>query len=107
MPVVRSWRARATADGARAYAKYFERSLAPELAAIPGHRGALVTSRAIDGEVELCVWTMWDSLDAIRKFSPDLDRAVVELEARALLRTFDERAVHAELVLDTTPGAPS
>ena len=45
--------------------------------------------------------TRWTSIEAIRGFAgEDLERAVVEPEARALLVSFDERVQHRTIVLD-------
>jgi heme-degrading monooxygenase HmoA len=101
--ILRSWSARATADGARAYVDYFRRVLVPQLDALAGHRGATVATRALGDGVEILVLTVWDSLAAIEAFAgAEVERAVVEPEARALLRDFDERVVHRELAVDTT-----
>jgi heme-degrading monooxygenase HmoA len=99
--IARCWSARATPDGARAYVAYFRNTLAPELAAIPGHRGALVfESRAAD-LIEITVQTFWDSMAAVERFAgADRDRAVVEPEARAMLASFDDSVVHREVIVD-------
>ena len=45
------------------------------------------------------VVTLWESMDAIRRFAGnDPEAAVVPLEARALLARFDERVRHFEVV---------
>ena len=98
--IARSWRARATADGARAYAAYFEHTLQPQLQALEGYRGALVMTRAHDDALEVHVLTMWASMEAIARFAPEPARAVVEPEARAMLLSFDDRVSHSEIVLD-------
>lgn len=107
MAIARSWRARATAEGARAYAAYFAHALEPQLRALDGFRGALVMTRG-DGDgdgndgddVEIHVLTFWTSMDAIARFAPDPALAVVEPEARALLRSFDDRVAHLAVALD-------
>jgi hypothetical protein len=106
MAIARSWTARATPDGARAYVAFFRDTLAPQLAATAGHRGALVLDRPVAGPadelVEITVHTFWDSLAAIEQFAgARYDHAVVEPEARAILVSFDEHVEHREIALDT------
>jgi len=76
---------------------FFEGTLVPDLRAIPGHVGAIVTTR----DDHIAVTTFWDSMDAIRRFADPIEVAVVEPEARALLDSFDERVLHAEVAVDT------
>jgi hypothetical protein len=104
MAIARSWRARATAEGARAYAAYFEHALEPQLRALEGFHGALVLCGAAPGgepeEIEIQVLTLWASMEAIARFAPEPGLAVVEPEARALLRSFDAHVAHATVALD-------
>jgi len=101
MMIARSWSARATREGAQAYVRYFQDTLAPQLAALAGFRGASIHQGTRDDVVELLVITRWASIGAIRGFAgPDHEQAVVEPEARALLVSFDERVAHRTIVLD-------
>lgn len=53
--------------------------------------------------MEIAVETRWESMDAVRGFAGEaVERAVVEPEARAFLRAFDEQVTHAEVAVDTT-----
>ena len=99
--IVRTWRARATAVNARTYLAFLHIVLMPTLAIFPGHRGALVLTRADDDVVEITVLTMWDSFDAISAIVPDPDLAVIEPEARTLLLSFDPKVQHHHCALDT------
>lgn len=104
MPIARSWSARATPVGARAYLAYFRNTLAPELARRTGFLGASILERAFGEHVELVVVTRWASLEAIRGFAgDDHERAVVEPEARAVLTSFDDRVEHHTIVLELMP----
>ncbi|MBA3457869.1 MAG: hypothetical protein H0T42_32605 [Deltaproteobacteria bacterium] len=102
--IVRTWRARATPVNARLYVAFFHRHLRPMFGAFQGHRGALVLTRADDVVVEITVLTMWDSFDAIAAFAPDVDRAVVEDEAKNYLLSFDPVVQHHHCALDTRLG---
>lgn len=99
--IVRTWSARATPDNARAYVAYFHRVMRPQLSQLAGHRGAMVLTRAAQVVIEITVLTMWDSFDSISAFSPEVDQAVVEPEARALFLSFDPLVQHHHLALDT------
>jgi heme-degrading monooxygenase HmoA len=45
------------------------------------------------------VLTLWDSMDAVRRFAgPDPDKAVVEPAAQAVLTEFDQSVTHFEIV---------
>ncbi|MBS0517373.1 MAG: hypothetical protein JSR90_01705 [Proteobacteria bacterium] len=71
--------------------------------ALPGHRGAWLLRRDLDGQVEFLVLTLWDSLDAIRAFAGgDLSVAVVEPEGRAALETFDDFASHYDVAFGSS-----
>jgi heme-degrading monooxygenase HmoA len=101
-PVARRWTARATVEGGRAYVEFFRNVLVPALAHIDGHLGALVLDRALDEGVEITVLTFWESMDAVTCFAgSEPERAVVEPEARAILRDFDATVVHLRLLVDT------
>jgi hypothetical protein len=100
--IIRHWKARATRDGARAYVHFFRGTLSPALDRIDGHRGALVTTCASGADVEITVLTFWESMDAIARFAgANLELAVVEPEAIAVLSSFDERVSHQEIAIDT------
>src|SRR5688572_13318349 len=100
--IARIFHARATVDNAAAYVRFFEATVAPALAGIDGHLGALVLTRDEGADVEIQVVTFWQSMDAVRRFAGEPpDCAVLEPEARALLREFDEHVAHHEVVVDT------
>jgi heme-degrading monooxygenase HmoA len=106
--IIRSWHAIATAEGADAYQAHFTRAVLPALQPIDGYRGAylLRRERDRDGDIELQVLTVWDSLEAIGRFaSIDPDRAVVEPEAQAVLASYDTTVTHYSVVVDTVSAA--
>jgi heme-degrading monooxygenase HmoA len=106
--VLRTWSARATPSNADRYVEFFERSLARELRAIAGFRGARVSTRQepdASGAVVIDVVTEWASMEAIRRFAGATpERAVVEPEARTLLLSWDERVAHHGLRLRVAGG---
>jgi heme-degrading monooxygenase HmoA len=97
--ITRLWRGRAeTTAKANAYVRHFTATVVPELKALDGHRGAWLLRREADGQTEFLAVTLWESLDSIRAFAgDDLDTAIVEPEARAVLADFDDVARHYEV----------
>jgi len=97
--ILRMWRGRTTPQKSRDYVEHVTGKVFPALQAIDGHRGAYLLRRSVDDEVEFVVLTLWESMDAVRKFAgPKPENAVVEPEARAVLADFDELVAHFEIV---------
>ncbi len=94
--IARIWRASATPEGADGYERHFTASVLPSLRDVAGHCGAYLLRRdAADGRVEIQVMTLWDSMDAIRRFAgDDPGTAVVEPAARAVLLGYDTTVTH-------------
>lgn len=99
--IARVWTARTTPAQAPAYAAHLRTRVLPQLRALSGYAGASLLRRDADGETELIVVTRWQSLDAVRAFAgDDLDAAVVEDEAAAVLTWYDTRVRHYEIVTE-------
>jgi len=104
--ILRMWRARATVEKSGEYVEHATKKVFPTLCAVEGHRGAYLLRRAVDGAIELVVLTLWESMEAVRKFAGvKPEKAVVEPEARAVLTAFDEFATHFEVVHRTGGAA--
>jgi uncharacterized protein len=100
--ILRMWRARATVEKSGDYIEHATERIFPALRAIEGHRGAYLLQRAVDGAIEFVVLTLWDSMQAVRRFAgAKPEKAVVEPEARAVLTAFDESVTHFEIVQHT------
>jgi len=102
-PTVRTWSARAGAEGAGNYSRYFTATLLPELRTLPGFEGAYLLRRDLDqdGTVELTAHTFWASPEAIRAFAgDDITAAIVEPQAQAMLRDYDRTATHRSVAAD-------
>jgi len=99
--IVRTWSGHTTASGGQRYVAYFRNILLPKLQRLDGHRGAMGFTRGEGEEVEVNVLTFWDSMVSIRGFAgADPAAAVVEPEAEALLKRFDARVKHFEVLVD-------
>ena len=104
--IARRWTAQAEGAGqADAYVAHFERSVRPHLESAEGFLGAMIERVDTGAGVEIAVVTRWASMDAIRAFAgEDVERAVVEPEARAVLSRLDARVRHTELADDQVFG---
>ena len=97
--IVRLWRGRADLARPEDYPKHFRDNVLPELQATPGFLGAKLTRRDDADEIEFLVITEWVSLDAIRAFAGEtIDRAVVEPQAIAALKSYDATVQHFEVI---------
>jgi heme-degrading monooxygenase HmoA len=102
--IARVWTARTTPARAPAYADHLRKRVLPQLRALDGYGGASLLCRDVDGETELIVITRWRSIEAVRVFAgADVEAAVVEDEAAALLSRYDERVRHYDIVSDDVP----
>jgi heme-degrading monooxygenase HmoA len=103
--IARIWRGVATGTAnVDAYCRHAADVVFPALALLAGHLGAWLLRRELNGRTEILVVTLWDSREAIEAFAgPDIVRAVVEPEARAVLAEFDDFATHYD-VMASTPG---
>jgi heme-degrading monooxygenase HmoA/uncharacterized protein YciI len=98
-PILRMWKARSTFDRSGDYVQHATKKVFPTLRAIEGHRGAYLLRRAVDGATEFVVLTLWESMEAVRKFAgKEPEKALVEPEARAALTSFDDFVTHFEIV---------
>jgi hypothetical protein len=104
--IVRVWRGSASAGNAARYRRHVLGTVFPSLPAIPGHRGAILLTRAVDGGTEFLALTLWEDMRAVSGFAGDhAEAAVVEPEARAALAEYDDVVRHFEVAHWDVPGA--
>jgi bacterioferritin-associated ferredoxin len=98
--IIRRWHA--LADDERPYLGHFRRPVLPALSAIDSFKGSpVLRRRAADKRVNTEVLTFWPSMNAIQRFvGPDSECAVVENQAKAVLRSFARQVQHFELMLE-------
>jgi len=64
----------------------------------------------MDGAIEFVVLTLWESMEAVRRFAGDEpEKAVVEPQAQAVLTSFDNSVTHFEIIDrtdETAAGSP-
>jgi heme-degrading monooxygenase HmoA len=96
--IVRLWRGQATRDNADAYHAHVTQNVFPALTEMDGHKGSYLLKREVAERVEFLAVTLWESLEAVRQFAgDDMDEAVVEPEARAVLAEFDRSVRHFQV----------
>ena len=99
--ICRLWRGWTTPENADAYEAIVRGQVIQgiEARAIPGFLHIDLMRRNLGDEVEFQTLMWFDSLDSIRAFIGE-DYAVshVPVEARAVLKRFDERAAHYEVI---------
>jgi uncharacterized protein YciI/heme-degrading monooxygenase HmoA len=98
-PILRMWRAQSSLENSDKYVEFVTQKIFPKLAAIEGHRGAYLLRRVMDGSVKVVVLTLWESMDAVRRFAGAMpDNAVVEAKTQAVLSSFDDFVTHYDVV---------
>jgi heme-degrading monooxygenase HmoA len=96
--IARIWRGATRADDADAYSAYLDRTGHAEYRAVPGHRRTLTLRRLDGARAEFVVITLWDSLDAIRRFAgADVERAVFYPEDERFLVDREDRVTHFDV----------
>jgi heme-degrading monooxygenase HmoA len=101
--IARIWHGWAVGEDADAYEALVRDEILPGIHRIDGFVGFdLLRRDGAGGEVEFVTVTFFESLDAVREFAgEDYEAAVVPPEARRLLRRFDDRSRHYQLVAST------
>jgi heme-degrading monooxygenase HmoA len=91
------------ADG-DAYDHYMRDTGVAGYAEAPGNRGVWMLRRNVDGRTEFLMFTLWDSLDAVKAFAgEDYETAVFYPEDERFLIERDLRASHYEVAADARP----
>jgi heme-degrading monooxygenase HmoA len=99
--ICRLWRGWTTPGNAAAYEAIVRGEVIPAIEArhIPGFRHIDLMKRALGDEVEFQTLMWFDSLEAIKAFvGEDYGVSHVPESARSVLKRFDERAAHYEVI---------
>jgi heme-degrading monooxygenase HmoA len=97
--IARVWKGTAPLESADAYQQHVRRQVFPKLSRLDGYVSGLVLRHDEGSGVDFLVITQWTSLEAIRAFAgDDIERAVVEPDARALLSYAAPTARHFQIV---------
>jgi hypothetical protein len=99
--ICRLWRGWTTPENANAYQQIVHGEVIPgiEARSIPGLRQIDLMKRDLVEEVEFQTLMWFDSIDAIKAFTgEDYEVSHVPPQARAVLKRFEERAAHYEVI---------
>ena len=90
--IARTWRGAVKREDGDAYAAYMDETGIAGYVATPGNRGAWMLRRDVGELTEFVMFTLWDSLDAVKAFAgeeyetavfyPEDDRYLVERDLR-------------------------
>ena len=101
----RMWKGWAAPENAGAYEGLFRDHILPGLREIDDFAGAYVLRRDSEDEAEITTLTLFESMEAIRAFAgEDPTRAHVTIEARRLLRRFEDTVVHYDVAVGPQSG---
>ena len=96
--IARIWKGAVRTSDGDAYADYINRTGVAGYTATPGNRGVWMLRRDVDDKTEFVMFTLWESLDAVKAFAgADYEAAYVVPNAHAVLSRYEKRAAHFEL----------
>ena len=97
--ILRIWRGRTPADKADEYVEYINRTGTAEVGAADGNRGIRVVRNIENGEAEFLFISLWDSIDAIKKFAgEEYETPVYYPDDGKFLLEFEPRVRHFEVL---------
>ena len=100
--IARTWRGATRAQDADRYVEYLTATGLREYRATPGNQGVLALRRVHGERAEFLLITLWDSMEAVRRFAGDEpERAVFYPEDDRFLIERGERVEHYEVVHQT------
>src|SRR5262245_37953324 len=104
--IARLWTGAVRRPDGDAYADYMRQTGVAGYAATPGNRGAWMLRRDVDDRTEFVMFTLWDSLDAVKAFAgDDYEDAVFYPEDDRFLIERDLHATHYNVAAAAHPGA--
>lgn len=99
--IARIWKGAVRREDGEAYAEYMRETGVAAYAATPGNRGVWMLRREVDDRAEFVMFTLWESLDAVRAFAgEDHERAVFYPEDDRFLIERDLFSTHYDVVTD-------
>ncbi len=96
--IARTWKGSVRKEDADAYAAYMNSTGVAGYADTPGNRGVWMLRRELDDCCEFLMFTLWDSLDAVKAFAgEDFESAVFYAEDDRFLVERDLITAHYEV----------
>ena len=104
--IARIWRGAVRQEDGDAYARYMRETGVAGYARTPGNRGVWMLRRDRDGRTEFVMFTLWDSLEAVRGFAgDDYETAVFYPEDDRFLVERDLTATHYQVDTQVATGS--
>ncbi len=102
--IARTWRGAVRREDGDAYAAYMEETGLAAYVGTPGNRGAWMLRRDAGELTEFVMFTLWDSLDAVKAFAgSDYETAVFYPEDDRYLVEREEKSTHYEVARHAGP----
>jgi heme-degrading monooxygenase HmoA len=104
--IARIWKGAVRMQDGDAYAEYMRRTGVAAYAETPGNRGVWMLRRDVDGRTEFVMFTLWESLGAVKAFAgEDHETAVFYPEDDRFLVERDLKATHYEVDTQVATGS--
>ena len=95
----RLWHGRTLREKADAYSAFLNERAIPDYRSIPGNLAVHILRRDEDSVTHFYTFTLWESLEAIRKFAGSpIEKAKYYPEDRAFLLEFEPDVTHWEVI---------
>lgn len=96
--IARIWKGAVRTPDADVYASYMRETGLADYVGTPGNRGAWMLRRAVGERTEFVMFTLWDSLDAVKAFAgEDYETAVYYPEDERYLVDRDLTCAHFDV----------
>ena len=96
--IARVWRGVVASADADRYAQYMQETGVAGYAEVPGNRGVWMLRRPVDEGVEFMMFTLWDSIEAVKGFAgEEYETAVFYPEDDRFLIERDLTSTHYEV----------
>src|SRR5919202_503895 len=103
--IARIWRGAVRKDDGDAYARYLHETGVAGYSGTPGNRGVWMLRRDLGESTEFVMFTLWESLDAVKRFAgDDYEAAVFYPEDDRFLVERDLRSAHFEVAAHMEPA---
>jgi heme-degrading monooxygenase HmoA len=104
--IARIWKGAVRQADGDAYASYMQETGVSRYAAVAGNRGVWMLRRDVGDRTEFVMFTLWDSLDAVKAFAgEDYETAVFYPEDERFLVERDLTTTHYEVDTHADPGS--
>jgi heme-degrading monooxygenase HmoA len=103
--IARVWKGAVRKEDGNAYSEYMQETGVAGYAKTPGNRGVWMLRRDVDERTEFMMFTLWDSLAAVKAFAGDeYENAVFYPEDEQFLVERDLSSTHYEVDTHVQPA---